>query len=308
MSGAHALRHPWRKWVMLAAAFVLLAVLPFLGGSRANAADVFPSADACHVTNNSSPAGNCGKFKLLERETFNEATEPAGTFSGCSGSTFVCSGAANTPYRNTLGAYPVGWTDTAGHNGDGNAGPVPGDYRPDKAASVINSGTDGQLKVHMSYSAATGRNTVAAMVPLACRNLRYGKFTERTRVTSLNRRFKMAHLHYAPEEIDYPEAGGSFGQDPISEFTHGFNESGADAAPNSSWTSWHTFSQEITRNRVAFYIDGKLFKTVNADYPKATEWVLQNESALGVSSQYVAGAPASVDVLTSWITCYSWSG
>jgi hypothetical protein len=285
----------------------LVAVGAFVFAFSPPTGAVSPSQDACHAVNNASPAGNCGPFKLLERETFNEATAPVGTFSGCVDGSFACSGARGTPYYATLGAYPDGWDDTAGSGADGNSGPVPGTYRPSKAASVIKSSTgDGQLKVHMTYSA--GRNSVAAMVPRKCENLRYGKFTERTRVTSLNRRFKMAHLRYSPKEIDYPEAGGSFGRDPISLFNHGFDEGSADVAGNAAWTGWHTYSLELTPGHEKAYYDGRLVFNRAADYPDVTDWILQNESALGVSSSYVSGAPASTDILTSWLTCYSWNG
>lgn len=289
------------KAVMAVSALGLACFVP---AGPAHAADVFPSQDACHARNNSAPAGNCGPFTLVMKENFNAVQVPAGAFSGCVDGSFACSGLKSKypTYYAELGAYPTGWPDTAGNGADGNSGPVPGEYHPEKAVSVIKDASgDGQMRVHMTSTGSL--NSVAAVVPRKC-TFRYGKFTERTRVSSLARRFKMAHLHYAPEEIDYPEAGGSFGQDPISEFTHGFNESGADAAGNSSWTSWHTFSQEVVPNHVRFYIDGKLFKTVNADYPKTTEWVLQNESALGVSESYVSGAAKSVDIDTSWIACY----
>lgn len=294
---------------LIRALMAVLAVgaLLLAGTSPASAADTFPSQDACHVTSNASPAGNCGPFKLLERETFNEATAPAGTFSQCGGDgDFRCAGARNTPYASTLGAYPTGWPDTAGSGADGNSGPVPGTYHPEKAASVIKSSTgDGQLDVHMTY--ASGHNSVAAMVPLKCMNLRYGKFTERTRITSLNRRFKMAHLRYSPNEIDYPEAGGSFGQDPVSLFNHGFDEYGRDVSSNASWTSWHTYSLELTPGHERAYLDGRKVVDRAVDFPDRTDWILQNESALGVSSSYVAGQPASVDVLTSWLACYSYA-
>lgn len=289
-------------------ALVAVGALLLGGAQTAGAANTFPSQDACHVTSNSSPAGNCGPFKLLERETFNEATVRAGTFSTCAGDgDFRCAGAHGTPYYATLGAYPTGWDDTAGSGADGNSGPVPGTYHPEKAASVIKDASgDGQLKVHMAYSG--GHNSVAAMVPLKCMNLRYGKFTERTRVTVANRRFKMAHLRYTPNEIDYPEAGGSFGQDPVSLFDHGFDEYGKDVAPNSAWTAWHTYSLELTPGHVKAYMDGRLVVNRAKDFPDKTDWILQNESALGVSSSYVSGAPASTDILTSWLTCYSYTG
>jgi hypothetical protein len=286
------------------AAFGLACFLP---SAPAHAADVFPSQDACHAVNNSAPAGNCGPFTLAMKENFNAVQVPAGVFSGCVDGSFACAGLKSKypAYYAELGAYPTGWPDTAGNGADGNSGPVPGEYHPERAVSVVKVGTDGQMRVHLTSTGAL--NSVAAVVPRKC-TFRYGKFTERTRVSSLARRFKMAHLHYAPEEIDYPEAGESFGKDPVSEFTHGFSESGADAAPNASWTTWHTYSQEVVPGHVRFYIDGRLFKTVNADYPKTTEWVLQNESALGVSKSYVSGAPTSVDIDTSWIWCGKYTG
>lgn len=291
-----------RALMAMLAVGALLLVL----AAPAPAADTFPAQDACHTVNNSAPSGNCGAFTQVYRETFNASAVPVGAFSGCVDGSFACSG-LKTKYPALyagLGAYPSGWPDTAGSGADGNSGPVPGEYHPEKTVSVQKV-TDGMLRVHMTSTGSS--NNVAALVPRKC-TFRYGKFTERTRISSLARRFKMAHLHYSPKEIDYPEAGGSFGQDPISEFTHGFAESGADAAPNSAWDEWHTYSQEIVPGQVRFYFDGRLFKTVKADYPDTTEWVLQNESALGVSRAYVKGQPTSVNVDTTWLTCYRYSG
>jgi hypothetical protein len=269
-----------------------------------SAGAVTPSQDACKTVNNNTPRGDCGPFKQVYAENFNAQTVPVGAFSQCAGEgDFRCAGLKTKypRYYSTLGAYPVGWTDTAGHNGDGNSGPVPGDYRPDKTMSVIKSSTgDGQMRVRMTYSG--GRNQVAAVVPVKC-NFRYGKVTERFIVRGpLSDRFKMAHLRYTPDEIDYPEAGGTF-KDPIYEYTHGFASSAAQAAPNSAWTSWHTYSTEITPGKVKFYFDGKLFKTVSGDYPRSAFWILQNESALGVSR--VSG-PTSQVIDTTWLTCYKY--
>ena len=288
-------------FAFLAAGALLLALT-----SPGQAADVFPSQDACHVTSNASPSGSCGAFKLLYRETFNNQTVPVGTFRGCAGDgNFYCSGTAGTRYTQ-MGAYPEGWTDTAGHHGDGNSGPVPGVYRPDLTTSVIRTSTgDGQMKVHMYRPSSGGSNRVAAMVPRKCMNLRYGKFTERTRISARTKGFKMAHLRYTPNEIDYPEAGGTFATDPVSLFDHGFDEGSADVASNSAWTGWHTYSLELTPGHVRAYYDGRLKFSRAADYPDRADWILQNESALGD----VAGAApgSSVDILTSWITCYSYA-
>jgi hypothetical protein len=269
----------------------------------AYAADTFPSQDACHVTNNDTPSGNCGPFVQLWRENFNAQQVPVGTFRDCAGDgDHKCAGAAGTRYATTLGAYPSGWPDTAASGADGNNGPLPGYYRPESTMSVIKqSNGDGQMRVRMTSDGVT--NKVAAPVPLKCMNLRYGKFSERLVVRTRTPGFKMAHLRYTPNEVDYPEAGGSFA-DPIYEYTHGFASSAAQAAPATSWTSWHTYSTEITPGRVQFFFDGKLFKTVNADFPDAADWILQNESALGDAVGAAPGSSVTID--TTWLTCYKY--
>lgn len=276
--------------------------------SPAPAADTFPSQDACHVTDNNTPRGNCGAFTQVYAENFNGGNVPVGTFSGCAGDgDFRCSGASGTRYYATLGAYPRGWYDTANpkNHSNGNDRTFGGEYRPDTTMSVRTaSNGDGQMRVHM-HRPASGDNHVAAPVPRPCMNLRYGKFTERFVVRTRTDGFKMAHLRYTPNEIDYPEAGGNFSSDPVSEFTHGFAESGADAAPGSAWTGWHTYSTEIVPGRVRFYFDGKLFKTVNADFPDTADWVLQNESSL--DGGYAAPG-SSADVDTTWLACYRYTG
>lgn len=283
-----------------AGALVCATALP------AGAADTFPAQDACHRSDNYTPRGNCGPFTQVYAEDFGSQSVPVGAFSGCAGDgDFRCEGLKTSypRYYSTLGAYPRGWTDTAGHNGDGNSGPVPGDYRPDTTMSVYKTAAnDGQMRVRMRY--VNGRNQVAAPVPLKC-NFRYGKVSERLIVRGpLSDRFKMAHLRYTPDEIDYPEAGGTF-KDPVYEYTHGFASSAAQAAPNSAWTSWHTYSTEIVPGRVRFYFDGRLFKTVNGDFPTSAYWILQNESALGVGS--VSG-PTTQTIDSTWLACYRYSG
>jgi hypothetical protein len=155
----------------------------------------------------------------------------------------------------------------------------------------------------MYRPSAGGDNHVAAVVPRRCMDLRYGKFTERLVVRSLVNGYKMAHLRYTPNEVDYPEAGGNFHSDPVSLFTHKFNETGADVASNSAWTSFHTYSTEIVPDKIRFYFDGKLVKTVNADFPDHADWVLQNESAL--AGGYAAKG-SSIKIDTTWVTCYAY--
>jgi hypothetical protein len=289
----------------------LVAVGAFVFAFSPPAGAASPSQDACHTVNNNAPSGNCGPFTQVYRENFNAVQVPLGAFSGCAGDgNFKCSGLRTRypGYYNTLGAYPSGWGDTAdpSNHSNGNNRTFGGKYTPQDTMSVIKTPEgDGQLKVHMWRPSAGGSNHVSAPVPLKCMNLRYGKFTERTHVSALTDGYKMAHLRYTPNEIDYPEAGGNFRSDPVSEFTHGFAESGADAAGNAAWTGWHTYSQEIVPGSVRFYYDGRLFKTVHADFPDTADWILQNESAL--AGGYAAKG-SSVDITSTWLTCYRLNG
>jgi hypothetical protein len=280
-----------------------------LGMVGAAPAATTPSQDACHTTTTFTPQGDCGPFKQLYRDNFSGGTVPVGAFSSCAGDgDHRCAGLKTRypAYYATLGAYPDGWPDTATSGADGNGGRTFGGYyRPQETMSVRQaSNGDGQMRVHMFRPAAGGDNHVAAPVPLKCMNLRYGKFTERIIVRTATNGYKAAHLHYSPDEIDYPEAGGNFHSDPVSVFTHGFDEYGRDVAPTSAWTSWHTYSQEITPGRVKIYYDGKLVASRAADYPRATPWVLQNESALGGG---YAAKGSSVDIDTTWLSCYSYA-
>lgn len=266
-----------------------------------------PSEDACHTTSNAAPKGDCGPFHQLYRETFS-TNVPTGTFRNCGGDgDFQCAGAAGTRYYSTLGAYPNGWPDTATSGADGNGGRTFGGYyRPQDTMSVIKSldGKDGKLRIHLWRPSSGGSNHVAAPVPLKCMNLRYGKFTERLAVWSPTSGYKMAHLHYSPDEIDYPEAGGNFASDPVSAFTHGFTETSTDVAPNSAWRHYHTYSQEITPGHVKIYFDGKLMRDIRGDYPRATPWVMQEESAL--AGGYAAkGSYSNTDI--TWASCYSYA-
>lgn len=266
--------------------------------------------DVCVNTTNHTymPSGDCGSFTQLWKENFNAEQDAVGKVSNCAGDgDFRCEGLAGSRYYDTIGAYPNGWPDTATSGADGNGGRTFGGYyRPQDTVSFIKTSSgDGIMRVHMWRPSTGGSNHVAAVVPRQCMGLRYGKFTERFVVRSKTSGYKMAHLRYTPNEIDYPEAGGNFDTDPISEFTHGFYESGADVAPNSAWTSAHNFSTEITPGKIKFYLDDNLVQTVNADFPDATDWVLQNESALAGS---YAAKGSSVDIDTTWLTCYKYNG
>lgn len=254
-----------------------------------------------------APGAHGTGFKLLYSENFNSASAKLGTFSKCAGDgDFRCAGAKGTRYYDTIGVYPNGWPDTATSGADGNGGrSVGGYYRPQDTVSVVRNGTDGQLRVRLWRPAAGGSLHVAAVVPRRCMNLRYGKFVERTIVRQLTPGYKMAHLRYTPNEIDYPEAGGNFKADPVSAFTHGFKESGTDVASNATWKQWHTYTTEVVPGAVRFYLDGKLKKSIKADFPDRADWVLQNESAL--AGAYAAPG-SSVTIDTTSVACYSYSG
>ena len=312
MSGKHARRKP--RWIY--ALFGVITALAmstalFLSPGGASAADVFPSQDACHVTTNATPLGDCGPFKQVFRDTFNGRTVPVGSFSGCDHNadtpSAYCSGLTGADRANWW-AYPRGWFDTAESGADGNGGRTfGGEYRADDTTSVGRqsaTNADGVLRVRMYRPAGGGLVHSSAPVPKKCMALRYGKFTERTRVLTRTSGYKMAHLHYTLDEIDYPEAGGNFAGDPVSVFTHGFDEYGKDVAANAAWTGWHTYSQEITPGHVKIYYDGKLVASRNADYPRAGDWVLQNESAL--SGGYAAPG-SSVTILTTGVSCYRYA-
>lgn len=296
-----------RALTAVAAVGALLFALTGASPSAVRTA-VAVSEDACRTTDNNTPRGDCGPFDQLYAENFSTAPVPLGSFSGCAGDgDHRCAGLKTKypRYYTTLGAYPDGWPDTATSGADGNGGRTFGGYyRPQDTMSVYRaSNGDGQMRVKMWRPAAGGSVHSSAPVPLKCMNLRYGKFTERFVVRTLTNGYKVAHLHYSPDEIDYPEAGGNFVSDPVSIFTHGFREYGKAVAPNSAWTSWHTYSQEITPSGVKAYLDGKLVASVSGNYPRAADWILQNESAL--SGGYAAKG-SSVVIDTTWLTCYAY--
>lgn len=300
----HAKDESCGRAVAFIGGFLLVAALMTPEPARAAAVD-----DACHTPgSNSAPTGDCGPFQQIFRDTF-PTPVARGKFSDCAGEgSFDCGGLWATPtVRANWGAYPNGWADTATSGADGNGGRTFGGYyRPQSTVSIYKaSNGDGQMRVRMYRPAEGGSVRSAAVVPRKCMNLRYGKFTERFVVRTATDGYKMAHLHYTPDEIDYPEAGGNFRSDPVSWFTHGFSEDGGDVAANSEWTKWHTYSTEITPGKVRFYLDGKLVGTASGDNPRAGDWILQNEAAL--AGGYAAKG-SSVTIDTTWVSCYKLKG
>ena len=283
-----------------AGAVLALAVTP-----RAYAS---PAAvqDPCGVSA-AMPPGDCGPFRSVFGENFNGDNVPLGSFSDCDHNPESPSqycGGLPAGYRKEFWAYPRGWYDTANpkNHSNGNSRSFGGEYRADDTTWVGPSSTgDGQLHVRM-FRPNSGDNHVAAIVPTKCGFLGYGKYSERFRVSQDNPGFKVAHLFYASQEIDYPEAGGSFRDDPSPEgFVHGSTE--ATYVSGDSWNSWHTYSIEIVPNEIKFYLDGTLRKVVRDNFTDKTNWVLQNESSLS-GAYAVRGSSVQID--TTWVKCWKY--
>lgn len=222
-------------------------------------AEIQPSYDGCYTPGvTSAPAGDCGPFRQVFRDTF-----PAGNLNGC----------------------------TAG-------------YRCTGAVSVHRSAGDGQLRVKAFRPADGGDVREVTVVPLACRNIRYGKFTERLIVRSADDGYKLAHERPAPDEVSFPEAGGNLASDRVGWFTHGFSERSRLVAGNETWTGWHTYSTEVKPGRVSFFLDGRLVGTATGDYPRAADWLLR--TGAGLDGLPARGSSAAVD--TTWVTCYKYEG
>ncbi|MFJ5532512.1 glycosyl hydrolase family 16 [Streptomyces sp. NPDC093261] len=297
-------RRRLREFAALTVAALVAAVF-----MPAPADAVTRSQDACHTTGTGMPHGDCGPFHQVFADDFNDQHVPLGAFSSCAGDgDFHCAGLKKygAVYRQ-MGAYPRGWYDTANpkNHSNGNDRSFGGEYRADDTTWIAPSAWgDGQLHVRM-YRPSSGDNHVSAPVPLGCMNIRYGKFSERWRVHGTLDGFKMAHLHYGDaSEVDFPEAGGNFADDPISAFVHDFTKYGTDAG-GAKWTTWHTSTYEITPSGVTFYLDGKEIGHVAGNDPDTTPWVLQNESSL--SGDYAARG-SSVTIDTTWVTCYTYRG
>lgn len=286
-----------------AAALIGGAVMvPSMSTAAAN-----PSEDACAVTSNSMPTGNCGPFVQTFTENFNGDTIPLGAFSDCNNNVdtkeATCEGLASYPeYYANWWAYPSNWEDTAYTGADGNTGaPFGGVYRADLVTSVTPTGYDGTgtMKVDMHRPSTGGSNRVAAMVPRKCMEQQYGKYTERFKVTRNDGGFKSAHLFYqGGQEIDFPE--NDYG-DVISGYTH---PQGGNWDTGVNWDdgSAHTTSIEWTPNTVKLFLDGELIGEGDTAMPAAS-WILQNESS--INGPYAAPGAHSI-LETTWVTCYKY--
>lgn len=258
-----------------------------------------PPSGSGSVSGQAMPVGDMPGWKQIFADDFTMAVS-VGAFSDCNHSSDTpqayCGGLA--PYGNykkQWWAYPNGWNDTAKSGADGNGGaPFGGVYHPEDTVSV----SDGAMHIKMFRPAAGGDNHVAAVVPIACMQHKYGRYTERFKVVRADPGFKSAHLFYTGGyEIDYPE--NDYGTT-ISAYTH---PGGANFSSKVGWMDWHTTVIEWTASSVAFYMDGKLIGTTTAKVPNITmSWILQNESS--IMGPYASpGASAQLDI--DWVACYS---
>jgi hypothetical protein len=265
------------------------------------AAELPASKDACQVTDNNLPVGDCGPFKQTFAENFNGDTVPLGAFSDCDHApdtrAAYCGGLSGD-YRANWWAYPKGWEDTATSGADGNGGrEIGGIYHPEDTVSVHPA--EGVMRVRMFRPADGGPVHSSAVVPKAAMEQQYGKYSERFKVTSAAPGYKSAHLFYdSGFEIDYPEQNWD---DSIHAFTHP-GEYAKDTG--AKFTEWHTTSIEWTPGTVKFYLDGELQGTATKDVPGIPmSWILQNESAL--YGEYAEpGSSATMD--TTWVAVYSY--
>lgn len=289
-----------------AAATAALGLLSVTLAPASHAAS--PARDACQSTGNSAPKGDCGPFKQAFRWTFTGDTVPLGSFSDCNhhpDTRDAYCGGLTGKYRTNWWAYPAGWPDTAKSGADGNTGrEVGGIYHPEDTVSVSpNASGDGQMHIHMWRPSSGGDIRSAAVVPRPLMEQRYGKYTERFRVSKAAPGYKSAHLWYGHGcEIDYPEQNWA---DTIHAFTHPCDGGPQDAFDTgAAWTSWHTTSVEWTPGNVRYFLDGLLIGASTAGIPaRPLSWVLQNESAL--YGPYAApGSSAQLDI--TWVTGYTY--
>lgn len=294
-----------RTGLAAAAAAAVVGTALWPGGAQA----VTPSQDACHTTANSMPRGNCGRFLQVLAENFNGDRVPLGSFADCdhsSGSRAAYCGRLTGDYRKNFWAYPTGWQDTAKSNG----WPVGGTYHPEDTVSVSPAADgDGQMHIRMWRPARGGDVHSAAVLPKPVKYQRYGKYSERFRVSRIAAGYKSAHLLWPVNdaacpgcEMDFPE-GEWNGR--ISAYHHPRGGGDQDAYETTAkWSAWHTSTVEWTPGHTRYYLDGRLIGHSVRGVPDTPhDWILQNEAAL--NGQYAApGSWAQMDI--TWVAAYSY--
>jgi hypothetical protein len=257
---------------------------------------------AVPVTRTSGPS-----FTLKWSTDFGSSV-PVGAFSGCSATTFQCSGLAkvSAPVYRNFGAYPSGWPDTcAGKNADVCAPGAEGGYYEPQSTVWI-SGGDMYIK---ETTDADGVGSMAAIVPLQALNMTYGEFTETFRVTEATPGYKSAHLIVANTDVpgyyesDYPEG------DWDSVFwahQHNASAGNADSYEGTTFSAWHTTTIEWYPGHMVFILDGKVIGT-SVDNVQSSPgiWVWQNENSTDGEN---APVNSSAEMEVSYAAVYSYTG
>jgi hypothetical protein len=255
-----------------------------------------------------SPAkASTSPFQTVWSSNFSSgASVPKGSFSNCSDTTLECS-AATTSHG--LGAYPAGWPDTAeqekqaGQTVPGNVG---GYYEPQDTLWL----GGGNLVINEYHEPNTATNYVAAVVPLASINVKYGEFTERLEVTSAPTGYKSAHLLWpdnsAPQdgtEIDFPEGDWDDANGQAYNYDHAptaDNLGQLSFDSNVNWNTWHTYQIQWTPTGITTLVDGNVIGTsTSASYipQNAMDWIVQNETSL--DGEVSVAGPHSQMVISS---------
>ena len=228
------------------------------------------------------------------------ASAKLGSFSGCSNgdgpgeatnlTDYTCTGLPSA-LQSQWWAYPAGWEDTA-KSGQLGKYKVGGLYEPQQTVSI-----SGGMMVINEYNSG-GYNHVAAVIPKAAIDKKYGRYIETTRVTAAPTGYKSAHLLWPDNadttaqqnsgaEIDFPEGdwndAKANGGDAYAYFHPTGN--GAQQSYNSGvlWSAWHTYEIDWTPTSLTVKVDGvtKGSTTKAAYVPQMNmDWIIQNESSL----------------------------
>lgn len=220
-----------------------------------------------------------------------------GAFSGCDHNagtrSAYCSGLRGW-YRTEWWAYPNGWPDTATQRKH----TVGGYYDPADTTWV----SGGQLHIRMFRQ--SGPVHSSALVPKRLIGSKYGTYSERFRVSKVERGYKSAHLLWPTTgecdscEIDFPEGEWT---GTVSAFTHPEGGGRQDAfSTRARWSDWHTSVIEWKPGSVTYTLDGRFVGSSVRNVPTAPMiWVLQNESALGGATAPI-GSSAQIDI--DWVS------
>lgn len=161
------------------------------------------------------------------------------------------------------------------------------------------------------YRCASGENHVAAVVPKAVMDQKYGRYAIRFKAETTPG-YKLAWLLWptvndAGSEIDFPELELD---STIAAFMHYRDGSGQDAFDTGQpYGVWHTAVTEWAPDDVKFYLDGKLAGHSTKLVPNtAMNWIIQSESALDERAEngsVIAAPNSSATIDISWIAAYS---